>query len=186
MRRSFKGNGVKFGKAKDDVQKKSDYVDRARAEEKRFDIATDSEFWLCFCFFSDGEKLTFLDRLMLPDELYISGASFRAATESVRPESVKRTFPRKPKSSARVKNPLEGIEPTDDLEADCLREAHAVIDAITGAVRPDPLKEVTDSDIYFIVVFASREDKESYLKEMNLARYGDKYMDGSSWLKELS
>jgi len=51
------------------------FKDRAKAEQKRFEKATDSEFWFCVCFQSREEKESFLKNSGLIDfgDKYLDG-----------------------------------------------------------------------------------------------------------------
>jgi hypothetical protein len=178
----FKPKGTKKTEG---ASQQSDYVGRAKAESKRFELATDSEFWVAICFREEGERVGFLKRFNLPSDMYIKGAIFREATKGIRPDKIKRGFA-KQKHGAPFPDPLKGVDYTDSLEADCLAEAYALMDAFQKVKRPNPCKEPTDSDIWFCVVFDDRDDKDAYLTDWNLLRFGDKYLDGSAWLKDMN
>ena len=49
--------------------------DRARQESKRFQDATDSEYWFCVCFLTRADKEAFLKALSLDDigDKYLNG-----------------------------------------------------------------------------------------------------------------
>ncbi len=54
------------------------FKQRAQDENKRFRLATDSEYWFCVCFQSREQKDGFLNMLNLPclDDKYIDGSLF--------------------------------------------------------------------------------------------------------------
>lgn len=51
------------------------FKDRARIEQQRFTDATDSEYWVCFCFQTREQKEEFLQKLNLLDlgDKYLDG-----------------------------------------------------------------------------------------------------------------
>ena len=53
------------------------------------------------------------------------------------------------------------------------------------AKTPDPLGEVTDTGVWTCCVFRDREDAQGYLTDHNLHKHGDKWLDASSWLREI-
>ena len=59
------------------------YRARAKAESKRFDNATDSEYWFCVCFHDRDEKDAFLKaagvKTRLMGDKYVSGRDLAAA-----------------------------------------------------------------------------------------------------------
>lgn len=160
-------------------------AERLKQEDARYRDATDSETWSCLCFRSRGDLDRFIALTGLPRRRFVTGAELRAATERFRPEKRRRGFPRRAVSTVRTPSPIAGVEYTDSLENDCVTEAMALLDALTGARRPEPCREATDSDIWVCACFEDRADAESYLDEMNLRKHGDKYIDASSWLREL-
>ena len=166
-----------------DDQADKGYRSRAKAEQKRFKDATDDAFWLCFCFRSEADRAAFGERFgQMPR--FIAGADFRRMTESARPDTVRRGFPRKQRG-AKHPDPLKDVPMTDSLAADCIAEADALLAAMKAVQRPDPCRCASDSDIWITVAFDSREDVDRYLAEMNIGQYGDKYVDASAWLASM-
>lgn len=49
------------------------FRDRAKAEQLRRDIATDSEYWVCLCFTTREQKEEFLRKAGIADDKYIVG-----------------------------------------------------------------------------------------------------------------
>lgn len=100
-------------------------------------------------------------------------------------------------NSGRSDDPLKDVEYTDDLNHDASSEFAALQEAFKSekvegmAKRADAerkrFKQATDSEFWFAVCFKSREEKESFLKAMNLAKniMGDKYIDGHKWAQIL-
>lgn len=160
-------------------------ADRIRREKERFELATDPEFWICLCFRTEGERERFHELTGIPIRRFATGEELRSGTERFRPAKRKRTFPRVPKSMDRVPNPLDGVDYSQDLERSSYDEAMALKRAMMSARRPDPLGEVTDTDIWTCCVFHDRDEKEEFLADHNLHGHGDKWLDASSWLKEI-
>lgn len=169
-------------KAKKGEVKDQGYHDRAKAEQERFKLATDTEFWVCVCFKSGEELNAFKDRFGIAGT-FIKGAEFRKLTGSAKPEKRKQGFPASTKGEKLGYDPLASVEYTHNLEADCLAECLALYEALKGA--KGSYKHSSDSDHWLTAVFESREDKEAYLSDWNLWKYGDKYLDGSAWLKAM-
>ena len=162
-------------------------ADRLKQEEKRYRHAVDSEHWICLCFKSEEDRESFVKLTGLPSRRYVTGEDLRQAVEPFRPGRVMRGFARRPVSTVRTPDPLFGVDYSGgDLEAECLAEARALLDAFRAIERPEPCNEVTDSDIWACAVFEDRDDVESFLDSMNLRKHGDKYVDASSWLAELA
>lgn len=186
------GSGMKFGggKPKKAVKqsekqeaKQTDYQQRAKAEQKRFKNAVDGEFWLCFCFKNQEDRDRF-GELFGEMPRFVAGADFRRMTESAKPETVRHGFPRKQRG-AKFPDPLKDVPETDSLERDCIAEADALLAALKSVEMPEPCKCSSDSSIWVTVAFDSREDADSYLSEMGIAQYGNKYVDASAWLSAM-
>lgn len=159
---------------------------KARKHEHELYVRdNDSQFWLCLCFRDQADYSRFLAEFGLPRRRYLSCEEFLPAVERVRPERVLKTFPHEPMSPDPVPNPLEGVEYTGDLQADCLAEAHAILAALQAAKAPVPLHEVTDSDVWTVVLFHDRAEVTRFLTEFNFEKYGDKYCDASRWMADV-
>lgn len=184
--------GLSFGKKQQKAQKKAEdasekldegYHSRAKAEQKRFKNATDDAFWICFCFKSVEDRDRFFEKFgRMPR--FIAGADFRLMTESAKPKTAKRGFPRKQRG-AKYPDPLKDVPVTDSLEDDCFAEADALLSALMAVKMPDPCKCASDSSVWVTVAFDSREDVDDYIAEMNIGQYGNKYVDASAWLEAM-
>lgn len=77
-------------------------------------------------------------------------------------------------------NPLEGLEPTADLEADSLAELAALRGkfAVRQQELYDEYRTVSDPEYYLVICFQNREQKEDFLQKAGLMRLGDKFLDG--------
>ena len=69
---------------------------------------------------------------------------------------------------------------TDDIETDTRLDLQFVLDVLEWADKnPPKTKNILDSNIYFVIVFESREQKDKWLKDADLFRVGDKYLDAA-------
>jgi hypothetical protein len=164
----------------------SEYRERARAERKRFELATDTEFWLAFCFPDLGGLKQWRDRFGF-------GELHEITTQTPpRPDHVakpKLSFGRASfghVSFAKPADPLADVKYTGDFAHDCRAELDALHDAMVVAHSPEPLRDVTDSDVWFVSVFPDRDSKDEFLKSFGLQKFGDKYVDGLAVLRALS
>lgn len=160
-------------------------ADRIKREAERFKDATDSEYWVCLCFKKQGDLDRFAELTGIPRRRFVTGEEIRSAVEAFRPSSVKRGFPREPKSMAKTPNPLAGVDYSQSLEKSSYDEAMALKAALMSARSPEPCREATDSDVWVCAVFGNREESESFLTEWNLHKHGDKYLDATAWLAEI-
>lgn len=160
-------------------------AERIKREAERFTDATDSEYWTCLCFRTDEERSRFVRITGIPDRKFVTGEEMRDHLAPFKPETVKRGFPRTPRSTVKTPNPLAGVDYNQSLEKSSYDEAMALKAALMSARAPRPLGEVTDTDVWICTVFKNRKDSEDFLTAWNLHKHGDKYLDASSWLKEL-
>ena len=162
-----------------------DMADRIKREQERFELATDPEYWVCLCFRTEAERERFHELTGVPLRRFATGEEMRRGTERFRPAERKRTFLRVAKSMAKTPDPLAGVDYSQDLEKSSYDEAMALKAALMAAKAPDPLGEVTDTDVWTCCVFRDREDAQGYLADHNLHKHGDKWLDASSWLREI-
>jgi len=149
------------------------------AEKERIRKNTDSEFWFCLCFKTEAEKARF-QTIIGSDKETLSGIEIRELCANLKPERVKKSFKR-PQAYPAHKDPLADVEYSGFLMLDEYAELQALKKAFE---HPGKAKHITESKHYIRVFFANRADKFEFLKEWNLSKYGDKYLDGSTWLKE--
>jgi hypothetical protein len=167
-----------------------EYRNRARQERKRFVNATDTEFWLCLCF----RSLTELDS-------WHEKFGFGSLHELVKFEEAREWIPAVNPAEHKLQfgsgvsfgggigfektpDPLACVKYTGDMEADCLAELEALQAVLVTAKSPRKLRNVTDSDIWFALVFPDRDAKDKFLKDHDLVKLGDKYMDGAAVAKQ--
>ena len=144
------------------------YRDREKREEKRFQMAVDSGFWICFCFHDAEERGRFADLVKADDEGWTFGDLVRPVFEERIGLQNKRQFKPKEQKGTPVPNPLDSVETTDSLEGDSFAEAAAILDVLISK-HFDP----------------ETDDLESFIREFAMAKYGDLYMDGSKVLEAL-
>jgi len=162
------------------------YREREKREEERYNLAVDSRFWICFCFNTDAERAEFAELAKADDEGFCFGDHLRDVFTEKVGVSAKRQFKPKPPLGEVMPDPYAGLEPTDDLEADCFAEADALLAAFE-AVNHDPgrCENIWDSPYHVVAVFRDAEDTDRFIRDFTLAKFGDLYMDGPAVLKHL-
>jgi len=90
-----------------------------------------------------------------------------------------------PKSKAQA--PIEPVTSAEALEADCAAEVNEVLDAFKTRAQNENarLQDATDSEHWFAVCFQTREQKEEFLRKMDIIKLGDKYLDGLKVARKL-
>lgn len=154
--------------------------ERIDREAARYKDAIDSEIWACICFLNEDELNQFME---------LTGATSRM----VRADSLNMPeFPHKKgfapvPTGEKIPSPWENFEPTGNIEEDSRRELEILLEAMENVEPPKKLtvKNITDSDIWICVVADSQREKDIWLQDNGLYLYGDKYIDGSTWLKKL-
>lgn len=95
-------------------------------------------------------------------------------------------------------DPLENVEYTGDLPADCGAEFEALQEsfeerknregmAARAKAERERFQKATDSEFWFAVCFEDRDEKERALKalKVNKRMMGDKYLDGRKLMQVL-
>lgn len=201
------GTGVAFGakaKAKAKAAKESKsleglseaerehaeaYRQRAKNEAKRFQDATDTEFWLCFCF-PDEAMLSRWREAMGFGDLHRIYSSREVENRFDGLGSASRlNFGSGIKSGGlnfdKIPDPLADVEYGGGLEADCLAEIEALRQCFEAATTPAKLIEPTDSATWFAIAWPDRDAKDKFLADHGLSKIGDKYLDGVAVAKKL-
>ena len=163
-----------------------EYREREKREEERYNLAVDSRFWICFCFPDEGERDEFAELSQAREDGYCFGDVLRDVfTEKVGVSKLRQFKPKPPLGDPRP-DPFAGLEPTDDLEADCFAEADAILAAF-DAVDRDPGKapNIWDSPYHVVAVFRDADDTDAFIRDFAMAKFGDLYMDGHEVLKHL-
>lgn len=82
-----------------------------------------------------------------------------------------------------VANPISAYDLTDDFEQDALTEIRLMIEAFAErASGGQPVRDViADSTHYILLVFRTRDQKESFLRLIGWIKHGDKYLNGE-WI----
>jgi hypothetical protein len=89
------------------------------------------------------------------------------------------------------KNPPPQYVDLPELTGDPEKDSHADLTAVQEGFRKRAKDEgrrfelATDTEYFACLCFQTREQKEIFLKAMNLLQFGDKYLDGQKVAKEL-
>jgi hypothetical protein len=186
-----------FGARKDPAKKPAEelsekeqgMIDRARREQERFVLYTDSEHWFATCFRTQGHLEEFIGAYLNPLGIeaglrsYVNGhdlAEKLGLDLSTSPPGKASQFGMVEYRSEIAKDPLVDIEYTGDLEADSLAEFRALHAALVAKAteRKESYLFATDSPYWYVTVFRDRPSKETFLRRAGIIRFGDKYVDG--------
>lgn len=151
------------------------FADRARREADRFRLATDSEYWVCFCFRTAGAAAAFA-RAAGADGRYVPGASL-PPNAAPRGRSALACCSTRSLATHPAPDPLANVPGTGDLEADSAAELAALLAALTAAPDPAPAP-VLDSPHWVTAWWPSRHAKNGWLTVTGVCALGDKYVDG--------
>lgn len=78
-------------------------------------------------------------------------------------------------------SPLEGVEYEGNLERDAKKEFESLkLKGFKERAKNEEKRQrlATDSEFWTCLVFQDREQKEAFLKALDLFQHGDKYLDG--------
>lgn len=85
-------------------------------------------------------------------------------------------------------DPLKDTKYTGYLDEDMAEELSELQKGFKERAKKERkrLEQATDPEFWFSVYFATRQEKEAFLKAMSLApsMYGDRYIDGRKWAKQ--
>ena len=152
------------------------FADRARREADRFRLATDSEYWICFCFRTAGAAAAFA-RTARADGRYVPGASLPQAKAAPRGRFALAARSTRSLPTCPAPDPLANVPGTGDLEADSAAELAALLAALTAAPDPAPAP-VLDSPHWVTAWWPHRQAKNGWLTVTGVCALGDKYVDG--------
>ena len=158
------------------------YHDRAKADQDRYRLAVDTEFWICACFTDEKNMKSFGERIGASGEFAYGDIARNSLGKPTGKQ--KKVFSAPAPHGGKVTNPLKGMKYTGDLEADSLSEADAILSAFSVA-EGRPASNVFDSPHHITIIFRDREDCVAFIAEYGLSKYGDKYMDGDRMVAEL-
>jgi hypothetical protein len=86
-------------------------------------------------------------------------------------------------------SPLDSLEYTGNPEKDSRQEIALSLEALQNKERKKALREhmrlTTDSEYWCALCFETREQKEAFLKAINIYHEGDKYLDGLDMARRL-
>jgi hypothetical protein len=169
---------------------KTETHEKQMTDWQRFQLAVETDYWFTICFLSDIQKMAFLKETgwghfygqweggrFLPMPTEQPPRIFEMPKRRPRP-------PRRPRlargEDSFLPDPLGGIVPLDDIEADPLVELEAVLAACTRYER-EPIQdywEPVKSPHFAPVLFQCIDHKEKFLSEAGWIHLGDKYLDG--------
>jgi hypothetical protein len=165
------------------------YRERAQRENDRFRLATDSEYWLCFCFRTPRAAAAFTRALgITPDGRYIPGPALAAAVTTRAPEGsrARRMLAaraiRDGSTTARLAtapppDPLGQLPAATAIEQASLDEHDAILTTLSAPPDPDP-PNVLDSPHWITAYWPHRDAKDEWLTSTGFDVLGDKYADG--------
>lgn len=191
-RRGKKGKAKAAPKTVDAPQEltsdEESYRERAKAEQKRRDLATDASTFTCFCFRSRAELERFVSvsALNLVNGRYTFDEDFRAALDRAGFEAPKMAYrqPMRP-SVERMANPCAGVEMTGDPERDIESQFMALFCAMRDRKDREEYQHPLDSPYYVCVIFRSMADRDSMLRRYGFTKWGFQYVDGSAAFKKI-
>ena len=86
-----------------------------------------------------------------------------------------------------LKDCLADVPITGKLDKDAKAELSAVLAAFKKRDKKEQVdkRAILDSEYWFCICFQSREQKDAFLKALDLFEHGDKYLDGQFVAKKL-
>ncbi|MFI0406604.1 hypothetical protein [Actinomadura sp. 3N508] len=176
----------------EELDKRLGFRARARREDERFRLATDSEFWVALCFRDPQDPARFCRATgTTPDGRYVPGPRlaevagrtiFQNARDRAKALLASRALPATGESvtdrltATPHPDPLAGLTGQGGFQQECLDELAALHAAFQ---TPDAAPtSVLDSPHWLAAVFPSREAKDRFLTDTGLDILGDKYLDG--------
>lgn len=84
-------------------------------------------------------------------------------------------------------DPFAGVQYTGDVETDAKKEISALLAGFQqrAAAEEKRRRQATDSEFWFCVCFPTREEKDAFLRAIDMFEHGDKYLDGMKLAKKL-
>jgi hypothetical protein len=171
----------------DDRPRTDTFADRAKREAERFRLATDSEFWICFCFRTAEATLAFTTAARTTGDR-VPGASLpqAPARRDPRPRALRLLAARSTRglnpaailTASAAPDPLAAMPPEiGDLEQDSAAELAQLLTALNTPPDPNPVS-VLDSPHWAVAWWPHRAAKEQWLTATGTDILGDKYVDG--------
>ena len=161
----------------------SDYQARSKREQQRRKLVTCTAFYVVVCFETETDMQTMQSRLG-DARKYIPACDVEEAVAAL------------PKFDSDWRVTLKGCvapDPTsavtyvDDLEVDCKSELATIEQAFDSCdEHPAKADNVADSPYWFVIVGRDNDDIAEFAERHSLLRYGDKVLDGSRWLIDIS
>ena len=165
---------------------------------EKFKAMNDTEFWLSITFPTAAVRDVFVARSGLGAALTDSGhynghlwaETLNYDLEAVVPAKPRRLRVRKKATAAEMKSAfryrahpsaLDSVEYTGDLEADTVSELEAIRTAFDAGLDPAWAAEhadILDSPHWVTVFFRDRDHKDKFVRLIDMADTGDKYLSG--------
>lgn len=182
---NFENKGFDFSpQSKQKTGKKAkepttDYQERNKKEQDRFKLATCSNFFSIVCFNTEEEKQKFQKLLGAEKQFY----------SCLEIEEVVATFPTH-KRDWKVKEKItkadfERWEDPPTFEEICQNDLEHLL-TLFDLAKSKKAGYVLDSPYFFVLIAKDDEDMQRFLTNNKLFRYGDRFLDGSSWLADIS
>jgi hypothetical protein len=161
------------------------YRERAQREAERFRLATDSEYWLAFCFRTPAAQASFAAAVGA-DGRYVPGPRLPAPTVPKAGKAARMLAARSAANAAErlaakpPPSPLEALgddNPTVSLEQASADELAAIHAALTAPRNPRP-PDILDSPHWVVAYWPHRDAKDEWLAATGVDVLGDKYLDG--------
>jgi hypothetical protein len=175
-------------KAKKDDDREPDrtgYRDRARRENERVTAATDTEYWVCFCFRTARAQDRFA-AAVAADGRYAAGTRLPAPPPPKGNRAARLLAARSAGdatagmlASHPLPSPLAGLPGpgSSTLEQESADELAAILAAFTAPPRQDP-PDILDSPWWVTAWWPSRQAKDAWLAATGADVLGSKYVDG--------
>ena len=181
---NFQGTGFDFSAKPAKSKKKTkepttDYQQRNKQEQDRFKLATCSNFFSTVCFNTENENKEFQKKLGA-EQTYYPICEF----EEVFGEFKKHNRDWKTKEKITKAN-FEKWDDPSTFEETCINDLKHLLFLFEKA-KENEIKYVLDSPFFIVIIAKDDDDMQKFLTENKLFRYGDRFLDGSAWLKDIS
>ena len=164
------------------------FAARAKREADRFRLATDSEYWIAFCFRTQAARDAFARAVKARPDHRVAGqalpqkppGTITAASRAMRMLMARSTRGLDTTAILNAKpapDPFAAAPQGDDLEHDSASELDTLLAALTAPPDPVPAN-VLDSPWHVIAWWPSRDDKDAWLAATGCDVLGDKHVDG--------
>lgn len=183
---NFENKGFDFSpQSKQKTGKKAkepttDYQERNKQEQDRRKLATCTEYFSRVMFKTEQELKAFQELLGAQKQFY--------SCKEI--EEIVATFPThkrdwKVKATTEVQE-VPMSEEQSTFEETCVADLEQFIELAEIADQATESNNIFNSPHFLIFVAKDNEDMQAFLTRHKLFRYGDKYLDGSQWMADIS